>query len=363
MKYLKILSISLILIFFSCSKKNNDISQTTLEIPYESHNNFIMLSKYFKTIKFLPLETNKESIIGSIKKLKIINNRIYIFDNIGNSILVFNSHGQFEKKISSIGSGPDEYISISDFDVENNNLYIMDISGKILHFKNDVYVNSIKIDFRATDFCITKGGFIFKILEFDNKSGQFIATSKDLKIKNKLLPISEPNSKKFKFNYGFSNNFGINNSKTYFSQNFSRSIYELDDEEFTFKHEYVLDFGSKSLPENDNVNNYDMLSPDFKFLVRNNFYFHNNYIILDYFHNNVRRIDWIDTGKNIHNVGIPKNDINKIPFIPKWGFNDGLVGFMNAEQLIDEEDLMKNVKIKNIKTGDNPILMIYTFND
>lgn len=363
MKYRIILSISLILILFSCANMNNDILQTTFEIPSEPHNNFNMLSNYFKTITFLPLETNEESTIGSIKKLKIINNRIYIFDNIGNSILVFNTRGQFEKKISTVGSGPDEYISISDFDVENDNLYIMDISGKILHFKNDVYVDSKRIDFTATDFCITKGGFIFKILDFKKEYSQFIATSTDLKTKNELLPISNLNSKKFKFNYGFSNNFAKNNSKTYFSPNFSSSIYELDNENFTIKHTDILDFGNKSLPENDNVNNYDMLSPDFKFLVRNNFYFHKNYIIVDFFYNKVRYTDWIDTSKNIHNVGIPKNNINEIPFIPYWGFNDGLVGFMNAEQLINEEDLMKNDKIKNIKAGDNPVLMIYTYKD
>lgn len=58
-------------------------------------------SQIFDTIKYIPLETTKESLFGDISKLIITKKYFIIFDNNTHSILMFNKTGKFHAKITS----------------------------------------------------------------------------------------------------------------------------------------------------------------------------------------------------------------------------------------------------------------------
>lgn len=59
------------------------------------------VSQVFDEVKFIPLETTKESLFGSISTLKIINKHFLIFDYDTRSVLIFSSEGKFRAKLNA----------------------------------------------------------------------------------------------------------------------------------------------------------------------------------------------------------------------------------------------------------------------
>jgi len=72
----------------------------------------------FEKIELIPLETNPESLIKKIYKIKYHNNNLYIFDLQQNALLFFDYSGKFLDKIHKIGKGPGEYQLIYDFFID-----------------------------------------------------------------------------------------------------------------------------------------------------------------------------------------------------------------------------------------------------
>lgn len=89
------------------------------------------------SIRFIPLETTDEFLIGHASKVLIKNGRIYVGDFISaHALFVFNMEGEALFRIARRGQGPGEYLSFTDFDVhDNGDIYIYDHhGGKFLVF-------------------------------------------------------------------------------------------------------------------------------------------------------------------------------------------------------------------------------------
>lgn len=57
-------------------------------------------SKYFETVNYIPLETTKESLFGSIFKLQVTDKYYIILDHATDAILFFNKDGSYHHKIT-----------------------------------------------------------------------------------------------------------------------------------------------------------------------------------------------------------------------------------------------------------------------
>jgi len=103
------------------------------------------LTPFIDSIKYVKLELTDESLIGSIDKIIIFEELIYILDRQTKSLFVFNMDGKFAHKISKIGQGPGEYIHLDFFDIDRENKHIVltdlmsywvmryDMNGKFLY--------------------------------------------------------------------------------------------------------------------------------------------------------------------------------------------------------------------------------------
>lgn len=79
----------------------------------------------------MQLETTKESLIDKVDKIIFYNDKIFIMDKkISKAIFVFDLQGKFLFKISNIGKGIGEYITLTDFIVNNDNVEIYDFESK-----------------------------------------------------------------------------------------------------------------------------------------------------------------------------------------------------------------------------------------
>ena len=97
--------------------------------------------------KLLKLETNDECIIGNISDIVFQDNLLYIVDDLSSCILVFNTDGRFEFKIDKRGRARNEYVEMTDVHISNNNVWVLDNIGcKIVVYDlKGAFVRSIDI--------------------------------------------------------------------------------------------------------------------------------------------------------------------------------------------------------------------------
>ncbi len=107
---------------FGCSEK---IEIITIQ-PLKPNNKAFSL----KVVKSIPLSGQGEAVIGSVDKLLVSNDRVYVLDkNQAAGLLIFSATGTFLKKIS-LGRGPGELLNPNGFNIIDNQLVIYDSPGQ-----------------------------------------------------------------------------------------------------------------------------------------------------------------------------------------------------------------------------------------
>jgi hypothetical protein len=74
----------------------------------------------------IPLETTNNSLLNTINKFMVHEDKFYVFDFKNFQLLEFHNDGKFSKKIGKRGKGPGEYHEVRDFDIKGNFIYILD---------------------------------------------------------------------------------------------------------------------------------------------------------------------------------------------------------------------------------------------
>ena len=90
------------------------------------------MSDIVESFDIIPLETNDSSLIGMPHFIKKRNHRYFL--KFQDKLSVFDEQGKFIMNVGNIGQGPGEYPMISNFDADNENIYILSNKGKILFY-------------------------------------------------------------------------------------------------------------------------------------------------------------------------------------------------------------------------------------
>lgn len=204
---------------------------------------------YFDTVRYIPLETTDDALIGEVTKLYLTQENILVFDQKTMSLFLFDARGRFVRKIGNKGEGPDEYMYINDVQLDakhglvyvheriRNRIYIYDLSGKLLE-------QSAKASVEFNSFFRTEEGVWVYSCFKDNNPGHYNLTllSSDLQtVKKQYFP-----QKEF-VNVTFESVFtGDGRGRAFFYYPSSNIIYELDG---TDVDPYLcIDFGSRTVP-------------------------------------------------------------------------------------------------------------------
>ncbi|MES2653474.1 MAG: 6-bladed beta-propeller [Bacteroidota bacterium] len=124
------------------------------------------VSQLFDEVKFIPLETTKESLFGSISDLKIVKENFLIFDWDTKAILIFTKEGKFKNKIDATRIQKDkadnsktEFYGFTTVEENNESLiqiytekyiYYFNLDGKLVKKVLDKDENS-NYDFKYTN--------------------------------------------------------------------------------------------------------------------------------------------------------------------------------------------------------------------
>ncbi len=198
----KLLIYSFLLMFFSaCGKSdkkqmfNAKTVNLTVKKLAEQRN---MIDKV-DSISIIPLNaTCEDALLKQINKCLVIDDKIYLLDYFGNaSLTVWDNTGIFLRKIGQQGQGPGEYHKITDFDVADKHIYLLDSSQrKILNytlngdFIGEYVYNGILEG--VNDLAITSDGNFLLGLDVELSTGnQLILTDSEFNIKQVLLSFDE----------------------------------------------------------------------------------------------------------------------------------------------------------------------------
>lgn len=156
----------------------------------------------FDSIVYIPLETNKISSFGKIRKMEVTDNYFIIEDKTTNAILMFDKKGKFHAKITNSGKSPKlSYKNIGGFTVDRNKKQILirdSYRNKIVFY--DFQANKIKEEdypFYFAEFCKTNNwSYFYERYSTDNFD---ITDNNNLLIINNSDKDKIPNSRYFHF--------------------------------------------------------------------------------------------------------------------------------------------------------------------
>ena len=185
-----------VFLLFSCDfseKKNENVWNMSLSPST------LALNERIDSISFVVLDdSNSEALFKEIDKMLYVNERFYILDCMGtSSVLVFDNKGTFLFKVGNVGQGPGEYTRVTDFDVNNDCIYLLD-SRKRMIFSYDLNGKFIKHYSYSTkvagvnDLIVTdEGDFLLGLDVEINSKEQVVLTDTNFVVKKNIFYFDE----------------------------------------------------------------------------------------------------------------------------------------------------------------------------
>ena len=115
----------IVLLLCSCSDVDN-LGVYEVKVPAETNQKEVLLSAFVENIRIVPLDMDDECLISQIDKVKIFKDEIYILDKTNNAIYIYGMDGKHLRTLFKVGNGPGEYLQLMDFDIYDNQLFVLD---------------------------------------------------------------------------------------------------------------------------------------------------------------------------------------------------------------------------------------------
>jgi len=381
-----VIQLILVTLLFSCNHQyGNTVNQaiTHEKIEFSSKLTPYKLHDVFQNIKSIPLETNEKSFITSIEKIRVFNEEFYILDAITNNLYVFNKNGKFMHKIGSIGSGPNEFQNIVDFEIDylENSVVALDIDKRaLLYFKPDgEYITTVSLPFQAYRFSILNNHIALYTGYYNDDFVNLVIVDKNMNIIKKLFPYPQEGVDLMKFS--FTGHITNNGEQFIYSDALSSNIHKLDIDGVETNN-YEINFVSNTLLENDIYKHDDFFEKikrgQLNYL-RKDFEVTSNNIVFEYneatFGQNkivkklrtgfyLKKENELLTYKNfptstvLELISGPKGLINQTDFISIIE-HDKFKNYIERQGILDEEYLQYYSQSKSSEEL-NPILFIYS---
>lgn len=118
----------------ACQGGKSDSAYPILKVSLKK--NIKTIDEVFKRVEVIALEDNSESAIRHLSKVIEYNNILYVFDSNSGKLLRFTLQGEYIDQVSRKGRARDEYIDISDFEIDtrSNTVLLVNPFGKIQEY-------------------------------------------------------------------------------------------------------------------------------------------------------------------------------------------------------------------------------------
>lgn len=378
MRNFNLLLTPLLFFLFSCQSKHEE-THSENKLPVIDLNssdiNEINFNELVEDVEYLPLETQKDNVVGEIRKIFKSEENIIITDREQN-IFIYSASGKYINHFNKNGKGPEEYISVSDLLFDETKQQISILTGsrprKLIHydlFGN--YIDSKSYDLRGIDFTFLS----------DNQAVLYVPTkmNEDNPLLNALAIVSLDNAevKLISTNYetGFPEKspyfIGGTVSKSFrkiilYKEPFNDTIYMVQNDTALIP-KMVIDAGDREEQPSDYATLEAYRSTQGKKILWFTPYFLENYYCITFREDKQDFVVIYDrkTGKSYISSGkggiINKTEGENVYILPKAiGAANELIGFYYPHQ-IKGADLNPEGKLQkiatNLKDDDNPVLV------
>jgi hypothetical protein len=239
-----------------CSRKEQYNQQDknrviAIDMTSTRHSDRIFIDNLLKDLSFVKLENHPDSYIKEASRIKVVKNRIFIFDQIQNKLFIFTINGKYIAQAITRGKGPGEVALAKDFDVdiENEILLVLELSKKALlaYDFDGNYLRTIKIGSGSLFFaCTNDDTYAFYIGYYDPSYANLHLTAFNGINRHLLFPFPKDI---VPLNFKFSGFVTRNHSGILYNAACTNEIYQVKNDGSTYL-KYKIDFGAKSWPEN-----------------------------------------------------------------------------------------------------------------
>jgi len=262
-----------VLLFSSCSSASHEPQAGVEEIVIdpEKVEPYLNLSEILDdSIEIIPLETNDECLISTIKRLEFYRDRIYVADEVSGNLLEFTSTGRYQRTVGRKGNGPGEYIRLDDFAFKGDSVIVLDGRVKkyvIYDLYSDLF-REVPYDTWHLESLSFGNNVIYQILnhsktgyghsnllKFDLGSGKVLSSALSFDARDE-----------------YKSGYGLMRCASRFDDDTAMLILPLSDTIYTVKEDtiytsYLIRFTSRNLPADLDVKQDDI----FRYVHRNNY--------------------------------------------------------------------------------------------
>ena len=358
----------------SNSGKTDEREATVIDVPLQTTENEVMMSSFVDSISYIPLETKKECLIGSVDKILVTDSNYYIVDeDITCSVLCFDNSGKFVRKIGERGVAPGQYVKITDVNVREDKIYIWDCSlRKLFVFStNGQFEREIKTNYMADTFFVLNDSWVAFYGDYKpNKEYIQKGLCPNLLFYN--IDTNQTVSDLF-FNKNIDNSGIISNPFNFLCDGYlvsalDNAIYQVSSPS-TLEKKYIMQYGEKYIAaqeaykervavESVALDQISELTKDVPLVLR--FLNAPSYSFIAYkLDSNIYWgiIDHKQSGSYVEASARGKNsivnDIDELAFfMPLMAHNNALYGFVSSDRISSDEVLGRH-----IEPDDNPIIV------
>jgi hypothetical protein len=327
-------------------------------------------------VEFIKLETNNNCLIGNILKIDYFNQNFYILDK--NRLLIFDSGGNFLNALDKIGRGPEEYIEIRDFYVdEEGSIFILSYKNIVVYDSNlkFLYRQKIKLrqnsgfDLNPVRFLFVDNNYFyfysgsFGIENFNGKEYGLYCANKNGKLIEKYVPV------KYNYTHGHQNFYRSENVINFTNTYGNDTIYQIVGHKFAPN--FYIKFVNSEISEKDMMEDRGTL---FEKIVTNNLngnikdvYETDVYLSFNFSQGRIPKVAvYNKLSGNLKVLNVSQSQ--PIPFL----FISGIVNnkfYTVLDSYVLNDIIKKGYKSSTIENGvnvpkpnDNPIIAIFNLN-
>ena len=244
------------LLFFGCQTEKE--AQDPLEVRIDYQN--AKVKPFEDLLRERPIQEeyvllrskSSETDFSKPKKILVQNEKIFILDSARpTKLVVFSREGEGLAQVGTRGEGPQEYLSIADFDVaDDGKIYFIDgQSDKLFCFNEDFsFAYTKDLPFEADILKAVSGGFLFGLSSWNTgecEGAKIIRTDWELNVQETFLKYDEYTDPAFWIS---SYTFIRTKDGIIYNQTIDNHIYQFDPEG-NYKSAVNMDFGSRNVPD------------------------------------------------------------------------------------------------------------------
>jgi hypothetical protein len=235
-----------LLVFSACNRERAADSGEIVEIRITpDHTGQTDILQLIEDIELIPLETNDNSLIGNINRVKTDEKHIYVLD-YNESLNMFSKDGKFISQIGHKGQGPGEYLQISDFLPDRDTVHVFTWYGYgkwIRYSGSNRFLYETDITFPFEEICPLDGNRYLTYVSNGTVSEEcayyLYCVDTDFKIQSRIELKTPPSDIPLHISQ---NHFLQNSGRLLYRREYCDTVYTIS-RDLEIRPAYRLDFG------------------------------------------------------------------------------------------------------------------------